>query len=208
MSKSKQVLQDYERSLARVILLCIDETPLSLGMGKIIGILKGGKSTFFVDRNLHQLSTYGVLPSFSREYLEAVISVLLEQGLTAIEMVSEYENLPVLKLTQKGKDFLAGTLDIEIPFVDKLADKSVIELNEQERVLFDALRQVRLKIAVAKGLPAYTICHDAILREMARMKPTSSEELLSMRGIGQKFVQNYGNFFLEAVVQNISNKPA
>jgi len=200
---SAQVLKDFEASLARVILLCVNETPLSLGMGKIIGILKGGKSTFFIDRNLHKLSTYGVLPTFSKEYLEAVIGVLIERGLLEIEMVSDYGNLPTLKLTEQGQKFLQKALvDLDISFVEKLGDKEVIELDGMEQILFENLRQTRLRIAIAKSLPAYTICHDTILREMAKMKPSTPEALLSIHGIGQKFVENYGEFFLEAIKQN------
>lgn len=86
--------------------------------------------------------------------------------------------------------------------MEKLADKEVIELDETEQVLFEALRQVRLRIALAKGLPAYTICHDTILREMVKTKPKTPEALLAIRGIGEKFLKNYGEFFLEAIKQN------
>ncbi len=77
---TKEVIEAYELSLARIILLCISELPLSLGMGKVIGILKGSKSSFFIDRKLHKLSTYGILPTFSKEYLTTIIGVLVEQG--------------------------------------------------------------------------------------------------------------------------------
>lgn len=202
LSQAQQIIQDYEQALARVILYSVSESPLSLGMSKTIGILKGAKSTFFIERNLHRLASYGVLPTFTKEYLQAVIGVLVECGLLEIEMVSECENLPTLKLTVKGREFLAKTANFEMPFVEKLADKEVIELNEQEQVLFEALRQIRLRIAVAKGLPAYTICHDTMLREMAKTKPITPEGLLTIRGIGEKFVQNYGEFFLESIKQN------
>lgn len=34
---------------------------------------------------------------------------------------------------------------------------------------------------------------------MAKSKPTTPETFLAIRGIGEKFVQSYGDFFLEAL---------
>ena len=64
-----------------------------------------------------------------------MIDVLLEQELLMIEMVSQYNNLPTLKSTPKGQDFLAGRLAIDTPFVDKLCDREVILLNAEEQEL-------------------------------------------------------------------------
>lgn len=108
LMQAQQIIRNYEQALAKVILYSVDEAQLSLGMSKTIGILKGAKSTFFIERNLHYLATYGILPTFTSEYLRAVIGVLVECGLLEIEMVSEYENLPTLKLTAKGREFLVG----------------------------------------------------------------------------------------------------
>jgi ATP-dependent DNA helicase RecQ len=199
-STISQILQDYERSLARVVLLCIAETPISLGVSKIVGILRGSKSSFIMERNLHRLSTYGVLPTFSKESIEAIIAALITQRFVEIKLVSEYENLPVLRITPKGKDFLSGKINqIEASFLDKLVDKTVIELDEDGERLFDALRQIRFKIANAKGVPAYMICSDATLRDMAKSKPLTPHALLAIHGVGSKFVENYGETFLNII---------
>lgn len=105
LSASGQILRDYEQSLARVILFCISETPLSLGINKNIGILRDSKSAFFIDRNQHRLATYGVLPTFSREYLEAIIAALIEQSLIEVEMASEYEKPFCSETDSEGKRF-------------------------------------------------------------------------------------------------------
>lgn len=46
------------------------------------------------------------------------------------------------------------------------------------------------------------ICHNVSLKEMARLKPASIQDLLAMHGIGKGFVENYGEMFL------ISNESA
>jgi ATP-dependent DNA helicase RecQ len=87
----------------------------------------------------------------------------------------------------------------ETPFAERLGDKAVIELGQQEQALFEALRQLRLKRSAAKGMPAYTVCSDTVLREIAQKKPATPEELLAVRGIGDKFVTNYGEAFLKCI---------
>lgn len=144
------------------------------------------------------------MSTYSKEYLEAVIGVLIERGLLEVEMVSDYENLPTLKLTEQGKAYLQKPVDgLDLSFLEKLADKHVIELDTTEQILFESLCQIRLRIAVAKGLPAYTICHDTILREMAKAKPNTPDALMAIHGIGKKFVKNYGEFFLEEIKKGV-----
>ncbi|MCS6825036.1 MAG: HRDC domain-containing protein [Caldilinea sp.] len=106
----------------------------------------------------------------------------------------------MLRVTSQGKDFLSGrTNQGEISFLDELADRFVVELGEDAERLFNVLKQIRFKIATAKGLPAYTICNDAILREMAKSKPLTPSSLLAICGVGPKFVQNYGEAFLTII---------
>ncbi len=80
-----------------------------------------------------------------------------------------------------------------------MADKEVLELDSTEQLIFENLRKVRLRIAVAKGLPTFTICHDSILREMAKKKPDTPETLLSIHGVGKKFIENYSEFFIDEI---------
>ena len=51
-----------------------------------------------------------------------------------------------------------------------------------DRGLFDRLRAVRLATARERGVPPYVIFHDATLREMAKLRPTSIDALRSVKG--------------------------
>ncbi len=198
--KTKSAIQEYEHSVAKIVLSCVSELPLRLGMRKVIGILKGTKSTFAIDHQLHKLPTYGIFSTFSKDYLRSVIETLLGKGLLVIEFISAQQarDLPVLKVGPNGYDFIAGKLQLEVPFVDKLTDREVIELTPEERTLFEELRKLRRGLAEEKDLPAYMICPDGVLREISRCKPQTLEALSEIRGVGEKFIQNHGNAFLEA----------
>ena len=102
------IIRDYESAVCRIVLYCVAELPFHLGIRRTVSVLKGSKSTFVIDHRLNELATYSVLSTFTSEQLRAVIGNLIESELLEVEFVSEYENMPILKLTPKGQDFLAG----------------------------------------------------------------------------------------------------
>ena len=65
--------------------------------------------------------------------------------------------------------------------------------------LYEALRAARLDMARAQNCPAYIICGDKTLREMAQRRPQTQEELLDIYGIGQAKADNYGDAFLRVI---------
>jgi len=62
--------------------------------------------------------------------------------------------------------------------------------------LFEDLRALRRQIADREGVPAYVIFHDATLREMAEIRPSSDDELLEISGVGERKLEKYGGEFL------------
>ena len=70
-----------------------------------------------------------------------------------------------------------------------------------DRDLFERLRAVRLEIARARGVPPYVIFHDATLREMARLRPTSMAALLTVKGVGARKADDLGEIFLAATIR-------
>ncbi|XYI01710.1 DEAD/DEAH box helicase [Sorangium sp. So ce1128] len=73
------------------------------------------------------------------------------------------------------------------------------ELEEQDVPLFEALRAHRAALAKEKSLPAYVIAHDRTLREIARIRPASLDDLALARGMGQAKISSYGEGILRVV---------
>ncbi len=65
--------------------------------------------------------------------------------------------------------------------------------------LFEALRKTRLDIALAQKSPAYVICHDKCLIEMAKRRPDSRAALREVHGMGPARIQSYGDRFLVTI---------
>ncbi len=58
--------------------------------------------------------------------------------------------------------------------------------------MFERLRRWRLTRSKADEVPAYVVCSDATLRELARHRPTTDEALLAVSGIGPAKLAAYG----------------
>ena len=72
--------------------------------------------------------------------------------------------------------------------------------------LFDILKKIRLDLSKKEEIPAFCIFPDKVLIELASKKPTKYEDLLNIRGIGKSKLDNYGEVFLEAIIDYLKLK--
>jgi ATP-dependent DNA helicase RecQ len=68
-----------------------------------------------------------------------------------------------------------------------------------DKTLFDKLREMRRKIADERGVPAFVILHDSVLREISRCLPRTETELAAIRNVGRKRAADLGQVILEIV---------
>ncbi len=61
------------------------------------------------------------------------------------------------------------------------------------------LKACRIKLAGREHMPAYIVCDDKTLREIARVRPRSLQAFSSIKGIGEIKVQKYGQAFIDAI---------
>jgi ATP-dependent DNA helicase RecQ len=65
--------------------------------------------------------------------------------------------------------------------------------------VFERLRAWRGATAKEQGVPAYVIFHDATLRAVAALAPTSLGQLGTVSGVGENKLAKYGDGVLAAV---------
>ena len=110
---------------------------------------------------------------------------------------------------------LSGLIDSTVPILQNKINQlnkndfrpassmSIINLNDDEKVLFEKLRSMRMDLARAENVPPYMVMHDSTLKHIAKAKPTTKEEMIRVEGIGEKKLEQYGVYFLK-VIQNHS----
>ncbi|MBM4307318.1 MAG: RecQ family ATP-dependent DNA helicase [Deltaproteobacteria bacterium] len=89
-------------------------------------------------------------------------------------------------------------------FPEKLSEELDMPFHED---LFDALKEMRFKLAQASNLPAFVIFHDRVLKAISQRLPRTTAELLSIKGCGEYKVSAYGNQTLEVVRAYLKDHP-
>jgi ATP-dependent DNA helicase RecQ len=192
--------------VARQVLSCVARVGQRLGATHVANVLRGHASDPVLARGHDKLSTFGLLPAASVVEIRGYIEQLTGLGLLQ-QIGDEY---PVLALTPSGVALLKDehscpdlTLARQRPArKDKTRAPSRIETeswHDVDRDLFEQLRAIRLDIARARSVPPYVIFHDATLREMARLRPTSISSLLDVKGVGARKADDLGELFLAAI---------
>lgn len=194
-----KLLNNYETAVSRIILYCVTEFPFSLGINKTIQVLRGSKSSFIIDYTLNKLESYSIFPNFTKKRLERYIRTLIHQGFLKINYVSQFHNMPTLSLTDRGSDFLKGNKNLEVTIYGK---NTVDYMQGVDKNLYNALRNLRKEIAREIEMSAYIVCSNEPLLEMARQKPTDYDSLIKIRGIGKRFIENYGERFLTVIKEH------
>ncbi len=174
------------------------------GLTAVADMLHGADNERLRRLGLTELSTHGLL----RDRPKAWVLTLLRRLITAALVDLTPGEFPVPHLTKAGVATMTGELPVRVLLPDASAGRArssrpVAAAREMpdnvDASLFESLRETRLGLARAKGVPAYVICHDRTLLEMAAFKPTSVEALAAIHGMGPARIASYGEPFLEAV---------
>ena len=72
-------------------------------------------------------------------------------------------------------------------------------VSEQDRSLWEALRECRKQLANEHDLAPYMIFHDATLMQMMEERPETLDSLSFVHGVGASKLDKYGEAFLEVI---------
>jgi ATP-dependent DNA helicase RecQ len=77
--------------------------------------------------------------------------------------------------------------------------RASLDIAAHETALWNALRELRARLAKEQGVPAYVIFHDATLLAMLRERPRTLDALGGISGVGERKLARYGEAFLAAL---------
>lgn len=95
---------------------------------------------------------------------------------------------------QEGKAYWSVSVHYDI--VAKGEDKTRALLDENEKVLYERLREWRKETAHADGIPVYLISNNKQFVEIIQRKVKTLEGLKAIKGFGRKKIENYGRRIL------------
>lgn len=81
------------------------------------------------------------------------------------------------------------------------------ELTDQEYLLYENLRNLRFELAKEEHVPPYIIFTNQTLANMCIRQPHTLEEILEVKGVGEKKKEKYGEKFIDAIIQFEGSAP-
>ena len=200
----KLELMDDALVIGQKILSCVLRVGENYGADYVAQVLTGSRDQRIVAAGHDQLSTWGLLSNFRKQQVRQWIEQLVGQGFLMKE--GEFN---VVRVTDQGRRLLAGQVTPTLlrPAKESRAPSAAVSLDSWDgvdRELFDTLRKLRREEATQRGVPAYIVFSDATLRDMARLRPTSLERLLEVRGVGQKKSADFGQQFVECITNYLA----
>lgn len=184
---------------AQMILSCVKRMGERFGVGMTAKVLKGSNDQKIREFQFQSLSTYGILSAYTEKELTEKIHFLIAEKLLA----TEDGKFPTLKLNQNSVDILKGKRTVTM----FTAPIPTGETADYETDLFEALRALRKKLAAEHGVPPYVLFSDTTLKELSRYFPVTKEDMLSIKGIGEKKYDQYGEPFLQEIQKWRNNNP-
>ena len=193
-------------TVARKILSCVARVGQRFGAAHVTNVLRGGDSEQVRSRGHHELTVFGLMKEATIDELRGYVDQLLAHGL----LQQSGEEYPILQISSDGHALLkdagaAPELSLarqKRPDRNRLPKRSRVETegwDGVDRELFEELRVLRLEIARRRRVPPYVIFHDTTLREIARSKPKTKEELRHVYGVGDRKAQDLGDLVLAVV---------
>lgn len=199
--------------LAQKALSAIHRSKEKLSIGVLVDVLRGMRSQTVLKYGYEQMPTFGVGRDLKAEIWMGYIMQMLNSGVMDIA----YDEGHAFKLNNRSRQILKKEekvyLSQEQPIGERIverqdfkSEKQKVKENADER-LFEELRKLRKDIAAEDGVPPYVVFHDSSLNDMVMLKPTNTDQLWKVQGMGQIKWEKYGKRFLKTIQHFLTENP-
>ena len=173
----------------------------------IIDVLRGVNSNEIKAYRHNDLEIFGSEEQLDAKFLNAVI----RQGVIGGYITRDIENYGLLRLTDKGREFLKKPVSFKIVEDTEFNDEEEVDVVKSgagcaaDPELYSILKDLRKKVAKKVGLPPYVIFQDLSLESMATTYPITIEELADISGVGMGKARRYGQEFINVIRRHVED---
>ena len=205
--------ETWDPTVAQKALAAVYRTGQRFGVQHLVDVLRGKPTERVLKFNHQQVKTFGLGKDIGDDAWRSAFRQLLAGGFISVDT----EGFGGIRLTQHGDDVLRGREDLLLrkdiavtpsrksraePLggkADRLRKSSAASSETGFGTLFHALRQLRMTIANAQGVPPYVVFNDRTLLELVEQMPDSEQAFLEISGIGPVKAQRYSEVFLRCI---------
>jgi ATP-dependent DNA helicase RecQ len=197
--------------IAQKALSAIYRMNQEVGMGLLIDVLRGSARQEILEKEYNKIKTYGAGREYTFVEWQFYILQLLNLGIVEIA----YDRHHTLALTNSANEVLFNGKKVGL--VQIASHKKEIESRQADSKpknkkavlqddLFERLRQLRLRIANERGVPAYQIFTDKSLEVMAQKMPTNDASFSNVEGVSERKLQLFGTQFMQVIIEFVKEK--
>jgi ATP-dependent DNA helicase RecQ len=186
-----------------VALEAVQKTKERFSLEHLVKVIRGEMDEYIESYKHDTLDVFGKGKEESEKHWTSVI----RQAMITALLEKDIENYGILRITQKGLDFIDSPYSVDL-FKDHDFEKESEQEAQEMQIssgpaydekLFELLKAERKCVAKTKKLPPYIIFQDPSLEEMATIYPTTKEELAQINGVGMGKVVKFGAPFLKLI---------
>ena len=182
--------------LSQKILSCVVRLKQRFGAGHTARVLTGSRDAKILQHGHDSLTTHGLLSEHPAAAVRQWIDQLVGQGFLIRH--GEYQQLG---LSETGVELMAGRGRVILTKPPVKKTKTSRDTPSQswegvDRDLFEKMRARRTELSKDRNVPAYIIFGDGVLRDLARVRPTTLAMMGTISGIGQMKLRENGKIFL------------
>ena len=174
---------------------------------EIINTLVGKENALLISHKTHLQSIFGVGKDKDERYWMGLIRQVFVAGL----LTKEIEQYGVLKLSQKGQDFLKEPYSflMTIDHIYSEENDANIITNAKasgatvDDVLMSLLKDLRKNVAKKLGVPPFVVFQDPSLEDMTLKYPIDLIELANVHGVGDGKAKKFGKAFVELIARYV-----
>lgn len=190
-----------------VLLDVVEQTNDKYKSKDLVHVIIGKSNALIVSHKTDTMPFFGVGNDKDKRYWMALIRQVLVAGL----LKKDIETYGVLRLTDRGRDFLKSPYSFmmtEDHVFDETTDDSILTASKGEgavadEVLMGMLKDLRKRNAKKLGVPPFVIFQDPSLEDMALKYPITLEELVQVHGVGDGKAKKYGKDFVALIAEYV-----
>ena len=196
--------------IAQKLLSCAYRTGQRFGAMHLIDVLVGRMTERVKQFGHDRISVFGIGRELNERQWRAALRQLVAMG----HLAPDSEAFGALKLTGTARGVLKGETEVMLREEaagsrirasrtrsrrGDIAPRSIGQNEAGNPALVAALRAWRSEVARKRGVPAYVVLHDTTIDGIATSRPTTSEQLRGIPGIGDKKLEHYGDELIALV---------